>query len=71
MTDDAEEEAKIRAVSAGLDRMFSLLQPPVGQVTRAFSHALFKPMSVDRLNTRFTETCLCEPAVLSAPDLPV
>jgi hypothetical protein len=98
--DDAEEEAKIRAVSAGLDRMFSLLQlqgvydsnefaarnfdlstdlreraaadipalfekhliaeigerrgTPVAQVAQPFSYALFKPMSVDRLNTRFT-----------------
>jgi hypothetical protein len=94
--DDPEEEVKIRAVSAGLDRMFSLLQlqgaydsnefagrlfdvsrdlrdgpasaiPAVFEkhllmeleerrgtpVTQSFSYAVFRPMSVDRLNTRF------------------
>ena len=95
--DDPQEDEKIRAVSAGLDRMFSLLQlqgaydsnefaarlfevsseiriKPAhqiravfqkhliaellerrgGQSTKAFSYALFRPMSIDRLNTRFT-----------------
>lgn len=95
--DDEEETEKIRAVSAGLDRMFSYLQlqgaydsnefavrlfdvskeirdqpasviPGVFekhliaelierrgiQVAHAFSFPLFRPMSIDRLNTRFT-----------------
>jgi hypothetical protein len=94
---DPEEIEKIRAVSAGLDRMFSLLQiqggydsnefasrlydisveireKPVANIpeifekhlieelaerramsiSHAFSYALFRPMSIDRLNTRFT-----------------
>lgn len=95
--DDPEEEEKLRVVSAGLDRAFSMLQlqgaydsnefgsrlyeisaeirgqpaatmsaifekhliaeleerrgQPVGQ---AFTYSLFRPMSIDRLNTRFT-----------------
>lgn len=95
--DDRDEEAKVRAVSAGLDRMFSVLQlqgaydsnefaarlfdvsteireknaeliPSIFekhiveelierrgiQASEAFSYSLFKPMSIDRLNTRFT-----------------
>jgi hypothetical protein len=95
--DDPEEDAKIRAVSEGLDRMFSLLQlqgayesnefgariydvsndlrdraaseiPLIFEkhlveelrerrattVEQSFSYALFRPMSIDRLNTRFT-----------------
>lgn len=95
--DDPEEDAKIRAVSAGLDRMFSLLQlqgaydsnefaarlydvstdirdQPAeeiphafekhllaelverrgAQASKSFNYSLFKPMSIDRLNTRFT-----------------
>lgn len=95
--DDPEEPEKLRAVSAGLDRAFSLLQlqgaydsnefasrlyevsaeirdKPVAEIPaifdkhliaeleerrgqgigHAFSFALFKPMSIDRLNTRFT-----------------
>jgi hypothetical protein len=95
--DDPEEEQKIRAVSAGLDRLFSLLQiqgaydsnvytPRLFEISteirelpadeipgvfekhliaelterrgipdlEAFNYALFKSMSVDRLNTRFT-----------------
>ncbi|WP_448479836.1 DUF262 domain-containing protein [Pseudoxanthomonas mexicana] len=95
--DDPEEDEKLRAVSAGLDRAFSMLQlqgaydsnefgsrlyeisaeirgqpaaaiPATfekhllaeleerrGQnVGQAFSYALFRPMSIDRLNTRFT-----------------
>ena len=95
--DDPEEKAKIAAVSAGLDRIFALLQlqgaydsnefaarlfevsleireRPASEIAAAFdkhliaelaerrgtsvsspfSYALFKPMSVDRLNTRFT-----------------
>lgn len=94
---DPEEIEKIRAVSSGLDRMFSLLQiqggydsnefasrlfdisveireKPVADIpeifekylitelaerramtiSQAFSYALFRPMSIDRLNTRFT-----------------
>lgn len=94
---DPEETEKIRAVSAGLDRMFSLLQvqggydsnefasrlydisveireKPVADIPatfekhliaelaerramtigQVFSYALFRPMSIDRLNTRFT-----------------
>ncbi len=95
--DDPDEQAKIKAVSAGLDRMFSVLQlqgaydsnefaarlfdvsteireksadliPAIFekhiieelverrgvQVAEAFSYSLFRPMSIDRLNTRFT-----------------
>jgi hypothetical protein len=95
--DDPDEDEKLRLVSAGLDRVFSLLQlqgaydsnefssmlfeisreirgssaaqiPGIfdkhlvaelkerrAQATgQAFSYSLFKPMSVDRLNTRFT-----------------
>jgi len=95
--DDPDEQAKIKAVSAGLDRMFSVLQlqgaydsnefaarlfdvsteireksaeliPAIFekhiieelierrgvQVSEAFSYSLFRPMSIDRLNTRFT-----------------
>ena len=95
--DDPDETNKIRVVSAGLDRMFALLQlqgaydsnefatrlfevsveirekpasviPGIFEkhliaelierrnmpVTQAFSFALFRPMSIDRLNTRFT-----------------
>lgn len=95
--DDPDEAAKIKAVSAGLDRMFSVLQlqgaydsnefaarlfdvsteireksadliPAIFeqhiieelierrgvQVSEAFSYSLFRPMSIDRLNTRFT-----------------
>lgn len=95
--DDPEEVEKLRVVSAGLDRAFSLLQlqgaydsnefasrlfevsaairgkpsadiPAIfdkhliaeleerrGQgIGQSFSFALFKPMSIDRLNTRFT-----------------
>lgn len=95
--DDPDERAKIKAVSAGLDRMFSVLQlqgaydsnefaarlfdvsteireksadliPAIFekhiieelverrgvQVAEAFSYSLFRPMSIDRLNTRFT-----------------
>ena len=95
--EDLDEEAKIKAVSAGLDRMFSVLQlqgaydsnefaarlfdvsteireksadliPAIFekhiieelierrgvQVSEAFSYSLFRPMSIDRLNTRFT-----------------
>lgn len=95
--DDPDEAAKIKAVSAGLDRMFSVLQlqgaydsnefaarlfdvstqireksadliPTIFekhiieelierrgvQVSEAFSYSLFRPMSIDRLNTRFT-----------------
>lgn len=95
--DDPEETAKIQAVTAGLDRLFSLLQlqgaydsneytvrlfeisaeireRPAADIPaifekhlieelmerrgipdlEAFNFTLFKPMSVDRLNTRFT-----------------
>ena len=95
--DDAEQDAKIHAVSAGLDRMFTLLQlqgaydsnefaarlfevsaelreQPASAIagvfekhliqelaerrgapdSQSFSYALFRPMSFDRLNTRFT-----------------
>ncbi len=95
--DDPEETAKIQAVTAGLDRLFSLLQlqgaydsneytarlfeisaeireKPAAEIPaifekhlieelkkrrdipdlEAFNYAFFKPMSVDRLNTRFT-----------------
>ncbi len=95
--DDPEETAKIQAVSAGLDRLFSLLQlqgaydsneytarlfeisaeireKPAARIPaifekhlveelkkrrgipdlEAFNYAFFKPMSIDRLNTRFT-----------------
>ncbi|HEV7700060.1 MAG TPA: DUF1524 domain-containing protein, partial [Pyrinomonadaceae bacterium] len=95
--DDPEETEKIREVSAGLDRMFALLQLQGAydsnefaarlydvstqmrgrqaaeiaaifdkhlveelverrgtQTAEAFSYALFRPMSIDRLNTRFT-----------------
>lgn len=95
--DDPEETAKIKAVTAGLDRLFSLLQlqgaydsneyttrlfeisaeireKPASEIPsifekhlieelkerrsipelEAFNYTLFKPMSVDRLNTRFT-----------------
>ena len=95
--DDAEEKVKIHAVSAGLDRMFSLLQIQGGYdsnefatrlfdisvairgkpaadipaifekhliaelaerrampISQGFSYVLFRPMSIDRLNTRFT-----------------
>ena len=95
--DDPEEVEKMRAVSAGLDRAFSLLQlqgaydsnefasrlfevsaeirgkpardiPAIFDkhliaeleerrgkgIGQSFSFALFKPMSIDRLNTRFT-----------------
>lgn len=95
--DDPEETTKIRAVTAGLDRVFSLLQlqgaydsneytarlfeisaeireKPAAEIPaifekhlieelkerrgipdlEAFNYTLFKPMSVDRLNTRFT-----------------
>jgi len=95
--DDPDEAAKIKAVSAGLDRMFSVLQLQAAydsnefaarlfdvsteireksadlipaifeqhiieelierrgvQVSEAFSYSLFRPMSIDRLNTRFT-----------------
>lgn len=95
--DDAEEAEKIREVSAGIDRMFALLQlqgaydsnefaarlydvsteireKPAAEIaaifdkhlveelverrgtqtTEAFSYPLFRPMSIDRLNTRFT-----------------
>lgn len=95
--DDPEESEKIREVSAGLDRMFALLQLQGAydsnefaarlydvsteirersaadiasifekhiveelierrgtQITEAFSYSLFRPMSIDRLNTRFT-----------------
>lgn len=94
---DSEEEKKIKAVSEGLDRMFSLLQVQGGYdsnefaarlfdisveirekpaadipaifekhliaeleerrampISQGFSYALFRPMSIDRLNTRFT-----------------
>lgn len=94
---DPEEEKKIKAVSEGLDRMFSLLQVQGGYdsnefaarlfdmsvelrekpaveipailekhliaelaerrampISQGFSYALFRPMSIDRLNTRFT-----------------
>jgi len=94
---DPDEEAKIKAVSEGLDRMFSLLQVQGGYdsnefaarlfeisveirekpaaeipaifekhliaelaerrampIIQGFSYALFRPMSIDRLNTRFT-----------------
>jgi hypothetical protein len=94
--DDPDEAKKIKAVAAGLDRMFTLLQlqgaydsnefaarlfeisaairdgsasdiPAIFekhliaelverralQVKEAFSYALFRPMSIDRLNTRF------------------
>jgi hypothetical protein len=95
--DDPEETEKIQAVSAGLDRLFSLLQlqgaydsneytvrlfeisaeirgraaaeiPAIFHKhlieelierrgipdLEAFNYTLFKPMSIDRLNTRFT-----------------
>lgn len=95
--DDPEEILKIRLISSGLDRMFTLLQiqgaydsnefasrlydvsveireKPASvipgifekhlieelterralQITQAFSYTLFRPMSIDRLNTRFT-----------------
>jgi hypothetical protein len=95
--DDPEEDAKVHAVSTGLDRMFSLLQlqgaydsndfadrlfkvsaeireQPAAEIPRifekhlieelserraatveqSFSYAFFRPMSIDRLNTRFT-----------------
>ena len=95
--DDPDEQEKVKAVSAGLDRMFSVLQlqgaydsnefaarlfdisteireksadsiPSIFekhiveelierrgvQVSEAFSYSLFRPMSIDRLNTRFT-----------------
>ena len=95
--DDPEEEEKMRVVSTGLDRMFSLLElqgaydsnefagrlfevsaaireKPVGEfrlystgilveeigerrgmpAQQPFAYSLFRPMSVDRLNTRFT-----------------
>ena len=95
--DDPDETNKIRAVSAGLDRMFSLLQlqgaydsnefatrlfevsaeirnNPASKIattfekhlkaeveerrgikaTQACNYQLFRPMSIDRLNTRFT-----------------
>jgi hypothetical protein len=95
--DDPEENSKIRAVTAGLDRLFSLLQlqgaydsneytarlfdisaeirgkraaeiPAIFEKhlieelkerrgipdLEAFNYTLFKPMSIDRLNTRFT-----------------
>ncbi|HMQ05456.1 MAG TPA: DUF262 domain-containing protein [Pyrinomonadaceae bacterium] len=95
--DDPEEGDKIRVVSAGLDRMFALLQLQgaydsnefaarlydistdirgqsaaeipglfekhiieelmerrTTQFTEAFSYPLFRQMSIDRLNTRFT-----------------
>lgn len=94
---DPEEAEKIKAVSSGLDRMFSLLQLQGGYdsnefasrlfeisseirekpaasipaifekhlieeleerramvISQPFTYALFKPMSIDRLNTRFT-----------------
>lgn len=94
---DPEEEKKIKLVSEGLDRMFSLLQVQGGYdsnefaarlfdisveirekpateissvfdkhliaelaerrampINQGFSYALFRPMSIDRLNTRFT-----------------
>ncbi len=94
---DPEEEKKIKIVSEGLDRMFSLLQVQGGYdsnefaarlfdisveirekpaadipamfekhliaelaerrampISQGFSYALFRPMSIDRLNTRFT-----------------
>jgi hypothetical protein len=95
--DDPDEIEKIRCVSAGLDRMFTLLQlqgaydsnefaarlfeisndireKPVGAIpgafenhllaelverratpiSQSFTYALFRPMSIDRINTRFT-----------------
>lgn len=95
--DDPEEADKVRLVSAGLDRLFALLQlqgaydsnefaarlfyisndirnQPASKIasafekhllleieerrtmpqTQAFAWPLFKPMSIDRLNTRFT-----------------
>lgn len=95
--DDPEEADKVREVSAGLDRMFALLQLQGAydsnefaarlydvsteirekraaeiatifdkhlleelverrgtQITETFSYPLFRPMSIDRLNTRFT-----------------
>ena len=95
--DDPEEEEKICLVTAGLDRLFTLLQlqgaydsnefaarlfeisaeireKPADlissvfekhliteleerratQITQSFSYTLFRPMSIDRLNTRFT-----------------
>jgi hypothetical protein len=95
--DDPEETAKVQAVTAGLDRLFSLLQlqgaydsneytarlfdisaeirgKPAAEIPAvfqkhlieelkerrgipdldAFNYTLFKPMSIDRLNTRFT-----------------
>ncbi len=97
IVDDPDEMSKIRAVTAGLDRLFSLLQlqgaydsneytarlfeisaeirgksaaeiPAVFQKhlieelierrgipdLEALNYTLFKPMSIDRLNTRFT-----------------
>jgi hypothetical protein len=95
--DDPEEDLKIELVTAGLDKIFTLLQlqgaydsnefaarlyeisteirgQPAAvissvfehhlikeiderrgtQLTQAFNYSLFKPMSIDRLNTRFT-----------------
>lgn len=95
--DDTEEDHKIELVTAGLDKIFTLLQlqgaydsnefaarlyeisteirgQPATvissvfehhlikeiderrgtQLTQAFNYSLFKPMSIDRLNTRFT-----------------
>jgi len=97
LVNDPEEEKKIKSVSEGLDRMFSLLQVQGGYdsnefaarlfdisveirekpaadvpaifekhliaeleerrampISQGFSYALFRPMSIDRLNTRFT-----------------
>jgi len=95
--DDPEEDKKIELVTAGLDRIFTLLQLQGAydsnefaarlyeisteirgqsadivssvfeqhlikeiderrgtQLTQTFNYSLFKPMSIDRLNTRFT-----------------
>ena len=107
--DDPEEPEKIRAVTAGLDRLFSLLQlqgaydsneytarlfdisaeirgktaaeiPAIFQKhlieeskerrgipeLEAFSYALFKPMSIDRLNRRFTRYLFARVEILLA-----